>query len=84
MKRLCTKERINERELYISVKCSCGNKQNKLMRALPFGRMVVHKRKNKWKRTIYFVPSGELRSDIFVFGVNQENYEGSRVQDSLV
>ena len=31
-----------------------GNKKYKSLRPLVFSQMVVHKRKNKWKRIIYF------------------------------
>ena len=50
----CTKEKINERRPYILVEWSCAHKRNKSMTTIIFGRIVVHKRKIKWKRTIYF------------------------------
>ena len=51
---MCTKEKINERKPYILVEWSCAHKRNKSMSILIFSRMVVHKRKIKLKRTIYF------------------------------
>ena len=51
---LSTKERMSERGSYTLATWSCANKQNKSMRLLIFSRMVVHKRKSKWKRTICF------------------------------
>ena len=50
----CTKEKINERP-YVLVEWSCAHKRNKSMRTLIFGRMVVHKRKIKWKRGSYIL-----------------------------
>ena len=43
----CTKERINEKGPYILIKWSGANKDNKPERTQIFGRMVLHKRKNK-------------------------------------
>ena len=37
-----TKERLNERELYLFVEWSCANKRNKSVGTLNSGRMVVH------------------------------------------
>ena len=48
------KIKINEKGRYIFVECLCPNKGNKSMRILIFGQTVVYKRKNTWKRTIYF------------------------------
>ena len=53
---------------------------------LIFVRMVVHKRKNKWKRTIDFVflflvllkearTRGDSKVSYFVLGINQGNYD---------
>ena len=38
----CTKERLNEREPYISVEWSCAIKRNNSVGTLNFGQMVVH------------------------------------------
>ena len=57
----CTKERINERGPYIIVEWSCTNKRNKSVWTLLFGLIVVHKRKNKWRRTIYFLSNGRVQ-----------------------
>ena len=54
-----SKERANERGPYMLVKWSCANKINKSinksMMTIILGQMIGCKRKNKWKRTIYFV-----------------------------
>ena len=52
------KERINEEGPYTFVKWLCANKINKSVWTLIFDRVVVHKRKIKWKRTIYFLSNG--------------------------
>ena len=49
------KERLNERGSCMLVEWSSANKRNKSMRITILGRMAVHKRENKLKRTKYFV-----------------------------
>ena len=64
-----SKERMSERGSYTHDRVQI----NKSMRLLIFSQMVVHKRKSKWKRTIYFrrmvvckVKANEIESYILV------------------
>ena len=54
VERSFAKEGINDRGPYILVEWLCANKRSKSVRTTIFGRIVVCKRKNKWKRTIHF------------------------------
>ena len=53
-------EEIHQWGPYFFVEWSFTNVRNKSMMSLMFGRMVAHKRKYEWKRSIHFLSNGCL------------------------